>query len=138
MLQNFKPLEITSISNSLYQIRQMIKWNLSFFSYQQCSLIKKTFTWLTFMTNKALVTFFLLKKTVSHINCNRITIKDIPHVGLCLFRRHQVNLLVCRPDRPYSKQKLKIIFDQLAFSFNLLFSAFWNKNKTENITNLYI
>ena len=130
MLQNFNPLEITIISNSFYQIRQMIKWNLSFFSYQQCNLIKRTFAWLTFTTNKALVTFFLLKKTGSHINCNRITIKDFPHVGLCLFRRHQVNLLVYRPDRPYSKEKLISIFDQLAFSFNLLFFAFWNKNKT--------
>ena len=32
-----------------------------------------------------LTSWLLLKKTVGHINCNRNTIKDIPHVGLCLF-----------------------------------------------------
>ena len=29
--------------------------------------------------------FFPLKETVCYINCNRNTIKDIPHIGLCLF-----------------------------------------------------
>ena len=50
-------------------------------------------------------------------------IKDVPHVGLYLFRQDQVNLLVYGPNRPYFKRKLKNRFSKLAF-FKLLFSAF--------------
>ena len=47
-------------------------------------------------------------------------------------RWDQVNLLVYGPDRPYFKQKQKTNvtkFWPTGFFLNLLFSAFWKKNK---------
>ena len=43
-------------------------------------------------------------------------------------RQDKVNLLVYRPDRPYFKQKQKNDTAKLLI-FNLLYSAFWRKNK---------
>ena len=60
---------------------------------------------------------------------------------LQILRRDQVNLLVYGPDRPYFKQKQKIMlqnFGQLAFFLIYYFLLFEKKKKRKkNITDLY-
>ena len=59
---------------------------------------------------------------------------------LQILRRGQVNLLVYGPDRPYFKQKQKIMlqnFGQLAFFLIYYFLLFEKKRKEKSITNLY-